>query len=141
MPEKLRGLDGKEGQVKAHRFSGFAATFINGNSPDNIILLYFVDESSALLEYVGKKYFDGYRFYRTETLEQDLVLKGSISAVHKGGKTYVTYRNPQKDLALAVGTNRVKMPDAPATPTSRIVRASKAGQADWETREFSTPLL
>jgi len=111
-PRKPRDLAGKEMAIKAHRFSGFAATF---DHEAQLILFYFVDESNALLEYAGKYYEEddldgipaGYRWTRTQAvLCQNMTLREHISAINKGGVTYVIHRSRNHDLMMQIGTGR-----------------------------------
>jgi len=107
-PRKLKGIRGRDDGPKAHRFSKFAAThYIDIEAHKKIILVYYVDESNGLQEIVGELHSDGnYRWTRTSLLEQDVVSNGHLAVTQKGNKTYVLFRNSDRELCLASGTRK-----------------------------------
>jgi len=143
-PQKLRDTMGREMGVKAHRFSGFAVTSTLEQDGTNnaILLLYFVDESNALLEYVGRYHAPGcYLWHRTMDIEESITLKGHLAAMYdkEKDKTYVLYRNSSRELCMAVGFDRRKCLAIKEYKNTRRRIENREGEAQWSYEVIRNP--
>ncbi|KAF8464890.1 hypothetical protein BDZ91DRAFT_849550 [Kalaharituber pfeilii] len=92
--------------AKAHRFSKFASAYYKGAGGSKI-LVYYVDESSNLIEIVGTQDSGDHKWYwKQSVLVQYLPAKSFLAVTQRGEETHLIYRDENLQLCMQTGSRR-----------------------------------